>query len=317
MSLKEQHSFQVDEGAAVDHPRKRVAIQRNPLSGAGQREHELLQLVQGLTDAGLTPEVYSDRGQLDAQLQSPEFRDELLCIVAAGGDGTVDDLINRHPEIPLAIFAMGTENLLAKHFQIPLSGRLVAELIAARQTRRIDVGIAGTRRFAVMASCGFDAAVVQLAHATRRGRITKLHYIKPILRSLARAGRLQLQVFIEQAPEPVTCQMVVLANLPRYALNLPICPEADETDGQFEVCLVKSASPLRLILAAATGWITGRLTSSNYLRLRARSLRIAAELPVAVQADGDPVGQTPMHFELLPQALQLIVPPAHATSRLS
>ena len=60
--------------------------------------------------------------------------------LAAGGDGTVVDVVNRHPDLPLAVLPMGTENLLARFLGLPSSGRELAELIAEGCTRKIDIG---------------------------------------------------------------------------------------------------------------------------------------------------------------------------------
>ena len=74
------------------------------------------------------------------RLDRPGGRDGLRGLVAAGGDGTVADLVNRFPDVPLAILPLGTENLLARHVGIACDGRLVAEMIARGETRRIDLG---------------------------------------------------------------------------------------------------------------------------------------------------------------------------------
>lgn len=295
---------------------QRVAIQRNPTSGAGWREAELKRMINGLKARGLKPYLFSDRQKLAQHLGDPDFRADLLCIVAAGGDGTVDDLINRYPGIPLAIFAMGTENLLAKYCGIPRSGWRVAELIAHRHIRTIDLGQVEKRRFAVMASCGFDAEVVRLAHARRRGRITKLHYLRPILETWLNRPPQPLRLFFDDDPQPWTGEMAIISNIARYALNLPINPEAEDADGWLDVCLLSRAAPIRLLSKILQAKVTGRLPQPGVTFRRCQSLRLESEHPVAVQADGDPVTSTPCTIQLLPRALQLLVPPVFATSCL-
>ena len=300
----------------MHNPQPRVAIQRNPISGSGRREAELARMIEGLKAAGLKPYLFSDRQKLAYHLENPAFRAHLVCIVAAGGDGTVDDLINRYPGIPLAIFAMGTENLLAKYCGIPRGGRQVAEIIAQRCTRTIDLGQVGERRFAVMASCGFDAEVVSLAHARRKGRITKLHYIKPILQIWNSYRHPALRLYCDRSTEPLACQMVIISNISRYALNLPVNPQAADHDGLFDLCTIAHATPWRLIRIMLRGLMTGRIASPGVAYHRCQHLKVEADEPVAIQADGDPVGHTPQEFRVLPHALQLLVPAAFATNKL-
>src|ERR1700684_2684450 len=114
-----------------------VAVQRNPSSGDGLKRAEILALCSELRRYGIRPHLFSRRDRLAERLDRPDGRNGLVCLVAAGGDGTVSDLINRFPDVPLAILPLGTENLLARHLGIPCDGRAVAEMIAQGSTRRI------------------------------------------------------------------------------------------------------------------------------------------------------------------------------------
>jgi len=300
----------------VRNHQMRVAIQRNPISGSGRRDLELKEMVAGLKEAGLKPYLFTNRERLAHHLEDPDFRKHLLCIVAAGGDGTVDDLINRYPGVPLAIFAMGTENLLAKHCGMPRHGREVARVIASRHIREIDLGQVGTHRFAVMASCGFDAEVVRLAHEARKGRITKLHYLRPILQTFAQFKEPPLKLFCDEDPEPYECQMAIISNIAKYALNLPINPDAGDRDGKFSVCMIEKAAPWRLVRYFLKGMLKGNIKAPGIRYTSCERLRIESDPAVSVQADGDPVGRTPLDFQVLPEALTLLVPESFATSRL-
>ncbi len=285
-----------------------VAIQRNPRSGSGIRAAQLSKLMKGLKEQGFEPLLFTDREEFGKQLQSEGFRSDLKCIVAAGGDGTVDDLINRHPGLPLAILPMGNENLLARQFGIPQDGNKVAQIIARGYSKTIDLGQAGSYRFAVMASCGFDAEIIEQVHRKRTGHITKLNYIGPILKRLWLNRCEPLRVFTSANSSPRICEMVVIANLPSYALNLSICPDAIENNGLFDICLFKSASRWNMALNFLRGILTSKIESPLIERFQSDSLRIESDRPVTIQADGDPLGETPLEFKILPQALELIVP---------
>jgi diacylglycerol kinase (ATP) len=151
-----------------------VAIQRNPVSGAGAKRAEILALCKQLRRLGIRLRVFSRRERLAERLGRPDGRNGLICLVAAGGDGTVGDLINRFPDLPLTILPLGTENLLARHLGIPCNGQFVAEVIAQGITRRIDIGLLNGKRFTLMVSAGFDADVVHRTHGRRQGKHPKI-----------------------------------------------------------------------------------------------------------------------------------------------
>src|SRR5262245_5352321 len=148
-----------------------VVIQRNPRSGSGSRRRHLWDLVVRLRELGFETRIYGRRERVAAIANNPVRRAALRCIVAAGGDGTVADVVNRFPGVPLAVMPMGTENLLARYLGIPRSGRFVAEMIAGGSTRRFDVWQVGSRRFTLMAGAGFDADVAHRLEAARKGNI--------------------------------------------------------------------------------------------------------------------------------------------------
>src|SRR5262249_48722404 len=134
----------------------------------------------------------------------PDGREGLVCLVAAGGDGTVGDLINRFPGVPLTILPLGTENLLARHLGIPCNGRFVAELIAEGITRVIDLGLLNGRRFTRMVPAAFDAELVHRVHATRRGNIRKANYIQPFFDTLRTYRYPKLRVTVDGEDPPRT-----------------------------------------------------------------------------------------------------------------
>ena len=92
----------------------------------------------------------------------------LRALVAAGGDGTAAELANRTtPGVPLALFPIGTENLLARYLKIDQSAETLGRIICGGMVRRLDAGSAQGRLFLLMAGCGFDAQVVQRLHQHR------------------------------------------------------------------------------------------------------------------------------------------------------
>ncbi len=285
-----------------------VAIQRNPTSGTGTRRGVLLELIRELKRHGIRPRMFANRERMQAKLANPAAREQLVCVLAAGGDGTVGDVINRYPGLPVATLPLGTENLLAKHLGIQPSGVQVAELIASGSRRTLDLGQLNGRRFTLMASCGFDAAVVHQTHANRRGNIRKWHYLPPIWNSIRKYDHPPLRIFIDDEPQPRAARLLMAVNLPAYALGIPFAPQATGEDGQLDLCLFQQGSTFQM--ARYLGHvIAGRHQSlPDVACLKASRVRIEADVAVPWQMDGDPAGFTPVTLEVLPAALEVFAP---------
>lgn len=292
-------------------PQPWVAIQRNPTSGAGKRTQPIHDLIRQLRVLGIRPRLFSSRADFDTAVNDPVRRPQLIAAVAAGGDGTVLDLVNRHPELPLCVLPLGTENLLAKHLKIPRDGRAVADMIARGHRRRLDLGRLNGRHFLVMVSAGFDAAVVHQVHAGRKGgHVRHTSYIGPILNSLwgFRPQTQTLRVTIDEETVVHEGQVVVVANLESYALNLGVVPNADGADGVLDARVFSIRSVPSLLRMVWSIWRGTHEHSPEVVRLTGRRFRIESDIPVPLQADGDPAGMTPAEITIDPLAVEFIVP---------
>ncbi|MDA1015547.1 MAG: diacylglycerol kinase family lipid kinase [Planctomycetota bacterium] len=285
-----------------------VVIQRNPTSGSGKRRRHLLELISALKSHGMRVRMFSDRERMDEWLASAPHADRLRCIVGAGGDGTLGDLINRHPGKRLAILPLGTENLMAKYLGIKCSAAQLSDIIRNGVTRTIDVGQVNGRRFSIMLSAGFDAEVVHRTDARRSGNISKLTYLQPIWQSLRRYRHPQLRVYVDGEETPRLARMVVVANAPAYALGMIPATSADPSDGLLDVRLFERGSTFQVIRYGAKIAMGSHERLPDVASVTAKSIRIESDQPVPVQIDGDPAGFTPLEISVVPRALELMVP---------
>jgi diacylglycerol kinase family enzyme len=291
------------------HPlpeRQWVAIQRNPRSGTGRGRDWLVDLVRELKRLGFQPRMFKNRQRMDAWLAEPEVRARLACIVAAGGDGTVADVFNRHRGVRLAILPLGTENLLARFLDIPASGTQVARIIAAGQVRVLDLCQLGERRFVLMASAGFDADVIQRLHFSRRGNISRLSYVQPILESVRKYEYPEIRLYVDGSPTPATARMAVIVNVPIYALGLSVARTARGDDGMLDLRLFRQGSAFQMVRYLCNLALGIHETLPDVKSLSGRRVRIESDVPVPIQLDGDAAGFTPAEISVLPGALEVL-----------
>lgn len=290
----------------------KVLVVANPVAGSGRGRKRTEALVRCLEARGHAVERFATRAPGDARRRVAEAEGMVDCVVAAGGDGTLNEVVNglvdpgRTPLVPLAL---GTANMLAGALGIPSEPEALAGVIERGCLRRIDLGLAGGSRFLGVVGVGFDAMVTEMVRRTRRGALGYRGYALPILRTLRDYRVPRLRVFLDdRAAEP--CGFVIVAKLPNYGGLFAVTPGARPDSGHLDACLFRDASFRGLVRIVWPAW-SGRLgTRSDCLVAVARRIRIEADgpVPVSVQLDGDAWGTTPVDLSVDPGRVPMLVP---------
>ncbi|MCA9262646.1 MAG: hypothetical protein KDA60_02310 [Planctomycetales bacterium] len=293
-----------------------VIVFGNPRAGASDRPHILTNAVEKLKDAGFDVQLITSPDELTQATQRSETGRKLRSVVAAGGDGTVQLVVNRVPAgTPVSFLPMGTENLLAKYFQISAEIDDVVATVQSGVIRQFDAGRVGSQLFLIMLSCGFDAEVVRRLHEGRSGHIHHLSYAKPILDAIRNYEYPEIRVTCEVLNEQgewesrsSSAHWAFVFNIPAYAAGLPIAKEADPNDGQLDVCTFRGGSlPAGLFhLGTVVFGQHGEWSDSH--KWRVRHVHLASSAPVPIQVDGDPWGHLPVDIGVAPHRLTLLVP---------
>jgi diacylglycerol kinase family enzyme len=291
---------------SLDPHKKRVAILANPRAGTGKSHRVVEALVGALRGRGLAPVLCWRREELTALVEG-EAASELRCVVAAGGDGTLLEVLNRAPGVPVTLLPLGNENLVARFCGLKRSARKVAEIVATGRPQRTDLGRINGRLFCLMAGTGLDAEVVHRVHARRRGHINKLSYVLPTLRALGSYSYPVVEAEVEDTGERLRGAMAFVFNIPRYALGLPLAPGADAADGRLDLYVFERPGlvPLARYLLAIVLGRQHRLP--DYQHRSVRRVRLWSDRRAPLQTDGDPAGCLPAALEIVPQALTLVV----------
>jgi diacylglycerol kinase family enzyme len=250
--------------------------------------------------------MFSNRDKLDQFVHtSPK---PPVAIVAAGGDGTVGNVANRLPGLPIAILPLGTENLLAKYLKVPRDGANLADIIAAGKTVTLDSAMSNDQRFLIMAGFGLDAAVVHRMDEVRTGTISHLSYIQPILRTFRKYEYVPLRVYLDDQPEPLVGHQVMIVNLPAYALGMPFAASATGSDGLLDVRVFDGASSFQMVKYCYKVARKKHEQSDGVLSATAKVVRVEADEPAFAQVDGDPAGFTPATVKVQPASVTYFVP---------
>ncbi len=285
--------------------RTAVLILANPRAGSASSASAVDSLVRRLHWFGLAPKVCCHPRELESAAKGCSV---LRCVVAAGGDGTVLEVLRQVRDVPITILPLGTENLLAHHCGLNHDARTLAAVIAAGHTTTIDLGKANGRTFALMTSAGIDAEVVHRLHASRRGHITHFSYGLPLVRTLRDYRFPLIEVEVMDSGERLRGALALVFNVPRYGLRLPLAPHARADDGLLDLYLFEKPGLLALASYAVAVLRGGYSERPDVSHRQAKGFRLRSAVPVAVQTDGDPCGQLPVTLEVVPRALSLVVP---------
>lgn len=295
-----------------DHP-VRVLVFTSPKAGSGRRREQIPRLVEMLRTESVDVQITHEVDELRTLARAGNGSQ--VVVVPAGGDGTLSlaaavvsmpgpDAVLPKPLI--APMPLGTENLLARHFDLSADAAHVIRTIRHGRCYQLDAGTANDLPFLIMASCGFDAEVVRAMHLTRRGHIRRLSYFNPIVRAVRRYGFPSLRVRVDDG-ETMECHWAMVFNLPRYGGGLKIEPDAVGDDGLFDVILFQKGSIPSGVKYATSVWLGQHLKSREVVRCRGKRIEIQADFRVPYQLDGDYAGRLPLRIEVLPKLVHLLV----------
>lgn len=294
----------------------KVAIVANPYSGRELNQQSVDALATALAHRGLEAKLIWDSASRQRLIEDVQSSGSYRCLVSAGGDGTLADLINGlHQrgvlsDVLLAVLPLGNENLFARQFGFTRQADQLAVAIERGIARQVDVGCASDRLFATMVSAGLDADVVHRLDQWRveqRGlkRVGRLNYLPQITRSLRHYTFPNLRV--EVNGQEICGAHVFVFNLPQYGMNLDIWPPACVTDGLLDWVVFRRGGRWRTVSYAWSVLRQRHLHRADVLYGRTDHLRIHFDGPVPVQTDGDPAGSGPVEISACPKALNVLV----------
>lgn len=296
----------------ADLPRE-VLIVANPYSGAKANRDRVDELLAALRRCDLEGRVIWDLTELVEITANPSAADRYRAVVAAGGDGTLNRVFNLQSRLPVCMFPLGNENLFARQFGYRCDAEHTADALAAGTVRSIDLGQAGERRFAIVASAGFDGEAAHRLALWRRQseqlrRVRSVSYAAPIVMSALQYRYPLLD--IEADGEKLRGALCMVFNVPQYANHLPLAFDADPHDGLLDWIVFERPGSLSLARYALSVWLKRHRQRGDVRFGRAKRVVLGAAEPVPLEVDGEAADFAPVTIEVLADAARIIVPAA-------
>jgi len=270
-------------------------------------------LENALAHIGLRYELRQTRAPRDATLLAQQaVQDGCKLVVAAGGDGTVEEVSRPllNTDTALGIMPLGSIMNTARALCIPRDLVRAARALVEGEMLGMDVGRVANRTFLEAGGVGLAAGLLGYFNRLERGTPRPAIVVRAMLRFVRELRSPRLVIVADGQRFDLRAPQVTVSNGPYVGAAYVLAPQAQIDDGKLDVVIFRGMGVLRVLLHMATVAGGRRLPPPAGVQLvHASSVDIGLRRrrPLPVHADGDVVGVTPTHFEVLPAALQVIV----------
>jgi diacylglycerol kinase (ATP) len=303
----------------------------NPMSGSGRGLARLGVVRRALDEAGRTYEyeVTTSRGD-PARIAQSAVAAGCCAVIVIGGDGTLFEVVNgvmyhEDPDstrtgrdrVAVGLVQAGRGSDFGRSVGIPTDVQAACKRLIDGRTTLVDLGhltyraAAGKERsrfFANAAGLGFDAEVSQRANGGPRVLGGTIPYLTSLLLTLGTYRNKRLRVSVDGAePWEVRANSLVLANGQYFGGGMKIAPEAVFSDGILDITLLGDLGKVDLVRNVPRVYDGSHATHPKVKMMRARRVEVTSDEQVLIQADGEVLGTTPAVFNIVPQALRVIV----------
>lgn len=265
-----------------------------------------------------------DARKLAAEAVSEGFE----IVVAAGGDGTVNEVLNGIGDAPegfqkarLGVLPLGTVNVFARELGIPARLEKAWEIIRQGKETLIDLpnvefSLNGERKrrcFAQLAGAGLDARAIELVKWQVKKAIGPLAYVMAGLHALLGPPA---NISVSAGSRTANGGLILIGNGRLYGGQFRLFPKADLRDGLLEVCVLPRVTWFTLVRCSPGLLLRGTLPGSVTQLFQTASLTLTSPVPAPVQIDGELIGHLPAHFGMDRSRLKVIAPAADPSSAL-
>jgi diacylglycerol kinase (ATP) len=302
----------------VDHPeqdRKQVLLVYNPVAGQDDAGASRQRIEDRLKEKDWELEIYETTGEENLPAVVKERVSQGIdMVVAVGGDGTVSGVASGlvNTKIPMGIIAGGSGNVFAQELRIPLDVGSALDLITGNHRHRdIDALCKGGDNYYLLAvSVGVSS---QVMIETKREQKRRFGFFAYLYNGLSQLTGIRLRYFrldVDGRKMNGWASEIIVLNAGLLGLNavregLGVEPD----DGKVEVCVVRSNTLVDLIGVLWNVLVVGERNHPELKCLDVKEwVRIETSEPALVEGDGEIIGKTPIHLQLVRQAIRVIVP---------
>ena len=230
-------------------------------------------------------------------------------IVAAGGDGTINEVVNgiAGQNVALGLLPLGTMNVFAAELGLPANDLSTCwRIIQQNRSQRVDLPRANRKHFVQLAGVGLDAQAVKETSRTFKRNFGPLSYLISAVQIASRTP----PVLRIESPDAVTNEgsFVLVGNGRLYGGRFPFFKQAVMNDGLLDVIVFKRLNYLDIIRYLQDVVFTPQISSPEVEYFQTKRLRVTSAENVPVEIDGELVGNCPVEFKIRAGGLRVLTP---------
>ena len=294
----------------------------NPAAGAGRTAKRWPQIKEFLKKIGVKFEHDLTKAPGHAiELAKTAVGKGYKLIVSVGGDGTINEIVNgiydtgNLKDVTLGIIGTGTGGDYIRTLGIPRHYQQSCERLLHPNKMIVDLGMVEhnvdgqkkRRLFTNFAGLGFDAEVVRATTRKYKSLGSVPSYLMGLLSTLVCYHNREITLKIDGKEEERKVCTIVISNGKYGGGSMYIAPQADIKDGLFDVVIIGDVSKPDLLASLPRIYRGTHLTHPKVTVKRAREVEIQSKVNIALQADGELLGEAPARFSILPSALTILV----------
>ncbi|MFC1954312.1 diacylglycerol/lipid kinase family protein [Chloroflexota bacterium] len=315
----------------------------NPSGGQASVRHELDYIVTFLTQNGWTVKLRETSGPKEAiKLAHQAVENGAKVVIAAGGDGTVNEVANglMGSDAALGVLPVGTTNVWALQMGVPvlnpmLHSAKVAKLVAGLEERisrplpanyyrkmlldaakvlvegrtvAVDVGEVSGRYFLLWAGIGLDAVITESISFSDKRRLGSWAYLLPVMEKASKYSSAEVSLYSDGNMLKINTPLIIVSNIQLYGGLLPIGAKACVNDGKLDVCVFKGEGFFTFVQHALKVLARKHLRDPKMEYFQCNEIVIESSRIMPLHVDGEPFSETPVTIRTLPSALKVIVP---------
>ncbi|MFZ5966959.1 MAG: YegS/Rv2252/BmrU family lipid kinase [Bacillota bacterium] len=289
----------------------KVCLVYNPVSGSGTFINYLDYIIHKFQEKNMqiVPYRTGNRENMERMI-SQLNQEEYKAILVAGGDGTLNQVVNclmkHNKEIPVGIFPVGTANDYASYFNLPNSVEEMTEILLRENYTYSDVGFVNDRYFINILSLGF---LIDVSHKTKlnlKNNLGVLAYYLKGIEELPKFKPIRIKAYNKDFCFSGEIYFMLVTNGKSAGGFKKIAPFASVSDGLFEVLIFKKC-PLPAFMQLAIEVLKGEhIHNPNVVYLQANELTVETDADVATDIDGEVGPSFPLTIKSIPQKLRII-----------
>ncbi|WP_348227942.1 diacylglycerol/lipid kinase family protein [Trichocoleus desertorum] len=314
---------------------KRASLIMNPVSGTDEpNPMKLPDIIAALETEDIRADLaFTKPDESPALLAQRAVEEGYDMVIVGGGDGTVSEVAKGliHAPIPLGIVPIGTYNNIARSLNIPTDLAQACQVIAQGQIKSIDVGQANNdaeHYFFEAAGVGLDAALFPLGEEVKDGQWgrtlqavrlaisyqpqrLKIELDRPLANATTRTSlrqRFLRRQLATRSEFQLQALLVVIANGPYYGTGFTVAPDAVMDDGLLTVSVYRKFSKWELVRhfwSISRGQYHYNPKIETY---QVAKVRLSSPSKLPFHIDGHQIGELPVTFQVVHQALKVLVP---------